>query len=77
MVELVVIMFVLAIIFAAKAASIALMPDDAIWKSTSFSWMKPSAQDAVIPAKALEVAPKRESATVSVRAYSGRRPKAA
>lgn len=77
MVELVVIMLVLAIIFAVKAASIALMPDDVIWKSTSFSWMRPTAQDAVVPAEAVEVAPKRETATVSVRAYSGRRPKAA
>ena len=46
MVGIAVFVVVLAVVFALKALSIVRMADDAIVKSTAFSWLAPKAQDA-------------------------------
>jgi len=49
MVEIAVLLIVLAIMFAAKVATIVFAADDTISKSASFSWMAAKPEDAVIP----------------------------
>ena len=69
-------MIVLVAVFALKAASIVFAADDAIWKSTSFSWMKPKAEDTVVPASELQGA-EQGAAAVPVRVYGRRHVKVA
>jgi hypothetical protein len=62
--EILVFLAVLAVVFAAKAASVMLAADDAVSKSVSFSWVKPEMQaEDSIPAWAVETEPR----TVAVR----------
>ena len=77
--QIAVFMIVLVAVFAIKVASIVLATDDALWKSTSFSWMNPTAEDAVIPAAEMQgaVEEQRASATVPVSAFGHRHAKAA
>lgn len=77
--QIAVFMIVLVAVFAIKVASIVLATDDALWKSTSFSWMKPTADDAVIPAAEMQGAVEEQHASVAVpvSAFSHRHVKAA
>jgi hypothetical protein len=75
MVEIAVFALVLIAVFAAKAASIVFMADDAIEKSASFSWVKPGVADEAVSAWDVEPEPARS--VVPVRVYAHRRPKAA
>ena len=74
MVEIVVFTLVLVAIFAAKAASIMFMGEDAVEKSASFSWMKPGVAEQAVAWK-MESEPAR--ATVPVHVHVRRHPKAA
>ena len=58
---------VLVAVFAAKAVSIAFTADDIVSNCTSFCWMAPKPEDAVIPAAEQQGAV--ESAASHVRAY--------
>lgn len=70
MVKIAVFLIVLAAVFAAKAASVVLAADDAILKSTSFSWMSVKPKDAVMPV--VEAKPAKQKAPAPSRTYSPR-----
>ena len=67
MVEIAVLLIVLAVMFAAKAATVVFAADDTISKSASFSWMAPKPEDAVIPAS--ETMGAKQEALAPSRAY--------
>lgn len=70
MVEIAVLLIVLAVMFAAKAATIVLATDDTISKSASFSWMAPKPEDAVIPTS--ETMGAKQEAPATTHAYHPR-----
>jgi hypothetical protein len=77
MVEIMLLVLVLAVVYAVKAVSIAKMGEDSIEKSVSFSWVKPERDAVESPAWKREAAASAAPAVAPVRVYARRHPNAA